>query len=82
MTEHISWRGRWRRLALGLPTVIGLGPKGWFIPHRYASSLPPPGVQPPYPAIEALFSAHEAAFFQVLDLIDQQAAAQIGRAHV
>ena len=42
-------------MALGLPTVLGLKPRGWFIPHRYAPLLPPPGAQPPYPAIEALF---------------------------
>ena len=47
-----SLRGRWRRLKLGLPTVLGLAPRGWFIPHRYAPLLPPPGTQPPYPAIE------------------------------
>ena len=52
-----SLRGRWRRLALGLPTVLGLTPRGWFIPHRYAPLLPPPGAQPPYPAIEALFES-------------------------
>ena len=53
MPTHLSWRGRWRRLALGLPTVLGMAPRGWFIPHRYAPSLPPPGAQPPYAAIEA-----------------------------
>ena len=51
----LSLRGRWRRLTLGLPTVLGLKPRGWFIPHRYAPLLPPPGAQPPYPAIERLF---------------------------
>ena len=24
-------------MALGLPTVLGLKPRGWFIPHRYAA---------------------------------------------
>ena len=55
MKPTLSFRGRWRRLALGLPTVLGLTPRGWFIPHRYAPLLPPPGAQPPYPAIERLF---------------------------
>jgi predicted O-methyltransferase YrrM len=70
-----SLRGRWRRLALGLPTVLGLPPRGWFIPHRYASLLPPPGTQPPYPAIEMLFERHASAFRGVLDLVDAQAEA-------
>jgi hypothetical protein len=70
-----SLRGRWRRLKLGLPTVLGLKPGGWFIPHRYAPLLPPPGAQPPYPAIERLFEAAEADFIAVLDAVDRHAAA-------
>jgi predicted O-methyltransferase YrrM len=70
-----SLRGRWRRFALGLPTVLGLTPRGWFIPHRYAPLLPPPGAQPPYPAIEQLFERHAEAFGHVVDLVDSQAAA-------
>ncbi|MBM3648508.1 MAG: class I SAM-dependent methyltransferase [Alphaproteobacteria bacterium] len=68
-------RGRWRRLKLGLPTVLGLKPRGWFIPHRYAPLLPPPGAQPPYPAIEQLFTAAESGFGRVLDAVDTHAAA-------
>lgn len=71
----LGLRGRWRRLALGLPTVLGLTPRGWFIPHRYAPLLPAPGAQPPYPAIEALFDSHTAAFEAVVDLIDSHATA-------
>jgi predicted O-methyltransferase YrrM len=66
-------RGRWRRFALGLPTVLGLKPRGWFIPHRYAPLLPPPGAQPPYPAIERLFEEHADQFAAVLDAVDAQA---------
>lgn len=71
----IGLRGRWRRLALGLPTILGLAPRGWFIPHRYAPLLPPAGAQPPYTAVEALFEAHAATFEAVIDLIDSHAAA-------
>ena len=67
-----SLRGRWRRLALGLPTVLGLAPRGWFIPHRYASLLPPPGAHPPYDEIEALFERERAAFLAAIDLMDAQ----------
>lgn len=75
MKPALSLRGRWRRLSLGLPTVLGLTPRGWFIPHRYAPLLPPAGAQPPYPAIEALFESRSAAFEKVIDLIDGHAPA-------
>ena len=68
-----SLRGRWRRLTLGLPTVLGLKPRGWFIPHRYAPLLPPPGAQPPYPAIERLFEEATRTFTGVLDAVDAHA---------
>ncbi len=73
MSAMSTLRGRWRRFALGLPTVLGLKPRGWFIPHRYAPLLPPPGAQPPYPAIERLFEEHAAQFAAVLDAVDAQA---------
>jgi predicted O-methyltransferase YrrM len=75
VSRALSLRGRWRRLALGLPTVLGLTPRGWFIPHRYAPLLPPPGAQPPYPAIEQLFERHRDDFVAVLDAVDRHAAA-------
>jgi predicted O-methyltransferase YrrM len=72
---NLSLRGRWRRFALGLPTVLSLKPRGWFIPHRYAPLLPPPGALPPYPAIEDLFGRYNASFEAVMDLIEGHAAA-------
>jgi len=74
MSRSLSLRGRWRRLMLGLPTVLGLKPGGWFIPHRYAPLLPPPGAQPPYPAVEALFGHNADAFAGMIDLLDARAA--------
>jgi hypothetical protein len=59
---------------LGLPTVLGLKPGGWFIPHRYAPLLPPPGAQPPYAAVEALFVQNQAAFTGMIDLLDAHTA--------
>lgn len=73
MSARSKLRGRWRRFALGLPTVLGLKPRGWFIPHRYAPLLPPPGSQPPYPAIERLFEEHADQFAAVLDAVDARA---------
>jgi hypothetical protein len=78
MSGRPSLRGRWRRLKLGLPTVLGLKPRGWFIPHRYAPLLPPPGEQPPYPAVERLFEAANATFGAVLDSVDANATALEG----
>lgn len=78
MSGTLSLRGRWRRLALGLPTILGLKPRGWFIPHRYAPLLPPPGAQPPYPAVEAVFRQRQSEFYRVLDLVDAEAAALDG----
>jgi hypothetical protein len=78
VTRSLSLRGRWRRLALGLPTVLGLKPRGWFIPHRYAPLLPPPGAQPAYGPIEALFDANAAAFARMIDLIDRHEEALLG----
>jgi predicted O-methyltransferase YrrM len=75
VSAQTSWRGRWRRLALGLPTVLGAKPRGWFLPHRYARLLPPPGSQPPYPAVEALFRREEARFAAVLDEVDRHGVA-------
>lgn len=60
----------WRRLKLGLPTLLGLQRRGWFIPYRYAATLPVTGGSPPYEAIETLFAAHARSFEAVLDLID------------
>ncbi|MFN4018263.1 MAG: class I SAM-dependent methyltransferase [Reyranella sp.] len=75
MSAKSKLRGRWRRFALGLPTVLGLKPRGWFIPHRYAPLLAPPGAQPPYPAIERLFEEHAGPFAAVIDAVDAHAEA-------
>ena len=74
MSKTLSLRGRWRRLMLGLPTILGLKPGGWFIPHRYAPLLPPPGAQPPYTAVETLFEQNQATFAAMIDLLDARTA--------
>jgi hypothetical protein len=63
---------------LGLPTILSLTPRGWFIPHRYARLLPPPGAQPPYDLVETLFERHAGDFERVLDLVEAQGAALQG----
>jgi predicted O-methyltransferase YrrM len=59
-------RNRWRRLRLGLATLLGPRPLGFFIPYRYAASAAPIG----YPALEPLFVAAELPFRAVLDAIE------------
>ena len=39
-----------RSLRFGLLTVLGLARQGFFIPYRYADTLPHPGTVPSYPA--------------------------------
>ncbi len=42
----------WRRLRLGLRTLLGGRPGGYFIPYRHADAVEPGG----YPALEPLFA--------------------------
>jgi predicted O-methyltransferase YrrM len=51
---------------MGLATITGLARRGWFIPHRYAASLPPSGANPPYDAITALLGERLPSFVAVL----------------
>jgi Methyltransferase domain len=46
-------RGRRRRLAMGLATLLGGRARGFFIPHRYADRVRPCA----YPALETIFAA-------------------------
>ncbi len=62
-----------RRLGFGLATLTGLARRGWFIPYRYAASLPPDGAAGPYPAIEDLCAAAMPDFLALLDRIDGHA---------
>lgn len=66
---------RWRPLAMGLATILGLGRRGFFIPYRYADRLPRPGAVPRYDALEPLFAAAESEFTRHLEAIDADAAA-------
>jgi Methyltransferase domain len=64
-------RGRRRRLAMGLATLLGRRPHGFFIPHRYADRVRPCA----YPALEAIFAAAWPAFERVLTEIEALAPA-------
>jgi predicted O-methyltransferase YrrM len=43
----------WRRFRLGLRTLVGARPGGFFVPYRHAGAVTPTG----YPALEPLFGA-------------------------
>lgn len=60
----MTWRRRW----LGLQTISGLARRGFFIPYRYAASIPPQ--QAPYAALDAVLSEHRAALTETLAAIE------------
>ena len=66
---------RLRRLGFGLATVLGLAPRGFFIPYRYAGAVTPPGARAPYDAMERLFDGAAPGFSQRLDGLAAEAAA-------
>lgn len=68
-----SFSRRLRRLSLGLRTLAGAGPGGWFIPYRYAGTLPAPATRPPYAAIEQLFAQALPAFRATLARVEDVA---------
>ncbi len=66
MTFGIAARAWRRRLWFGLSTVLGLSPRGFFIPYRYAGTLPRPGARPAYDAVADLFASRRAHFAELL----------------
>jgi hypothetical protein len=62
-------RGRTRRLAMGVATLLG-GGRGFFIPHRHAGTVEPCA----YPALDAHLAACVPAFESVLAEIERHAA--------
>lgn len=59
-------RTRLRGLAFGLSTVLGLKPRGFFIPYRYAAGVAPAG----YPALEPIFAEARPRSAEVLAAIE------------
>jgi Methyltransferase domain len=60
---------KWRRLRMGLKTVLNLKQEGFFIPYRYADSIPPRNSRNTYPALEAIMHHSEPAMEQFLQEI-------------
>jgi len=59
-------RRRLRKIGFGLSTVLGLKPRGFFIPYRYADTVTPSG----YPALRPIFQGAEARFADVIGAIE------------
>jgi hypothetical protein len=64
----MSMRLRWRRFRMGLQTILGLRPQGFFIPYRYADGVATH--QPVYEAVAAALAAAEPAFADLLRQAD------------
>ena len=61
-----SRRQRWRRLKLGLATLLGGKPGGFFIPYRHADSVCVAGRQPSYEFLEAMLGERRGEFARLL----------------
>lgn len=63
---------RWRRLRMGLATLLSSRPQGFFIPYRYAGGVP--AERPAYRPFETLFQRAQADFAALLAAMDRHAA--------
>ena len=59
-----------KRLLMGLSTVLGIAPRGFFIPYRYAARVPAPGQRPGYEKIGGCFHVSEEKFSRHIKAID------------
>lgn len=55
---------------MALATATGVARRGWFIPHRYAASLPEAGDNTPYVPLLQILDARRADFLALLDTIE------------
>ncbi len=66
LLRPLSGRVRRRRLWFGLLTLFNLARRGFFIPYRYAGTLPDAGERPAYDAIEGLMNGYRPFFAEFL----------------
>ena len=59
-----------KRLLMGLSTVLGFAPRGFFIPYRYAAQVPAAGQRPGYETIGRHFRSCENSFLRHIGEID------------
>lgn len=74
MKPSLSGRVRRRRLWFGLLTLFNIARRGFFIPYRYAASLPGAGERPSYAAIERLLERSRPVFAEFLASMTRYAA--------
>ena len=67
--DVVIGRPTWRRLALGLPTILALAKRGFFIPYRYAGTVAPAGAANLYPAVAKLFADYADIFAEALAVL-------------
>ena len=68
-------RARLRRLGFGLATVLGIARRGFFVPYRYAGTLPPAEGADAYAALRPAFEARRDSFAGHLAVIERFAPA-------
>ncbi|MDH5750156.1 MAG: class I SAM-dependent methyltransferase [Rhodospirillales bacterium] len=73
MAGFSALRGSVRRVIMGLATVLGIARRGFFIPYRYAGTVPPPGRRPPYGALDGIFQAHKDIFASLINSVEAHA---------
>jgi len=74
MAPPVPMRARWRRLRFGLATVLGIAPRGFFIPCRHAGAVADPVGENAYPALAPLFEGARGRMEALLGAIDGYAA--------
>lgn len=74
----MSFRSFRRRLQLGLPTLLGLSRKGYFIPYRYAGSDLQAGRRPVYAAVQTAMEKARPQFEAHLDALQSYDVALTG----
>ncbi|MAF46904.1 MAG: class I SAM-dependent methyltransferase [Rhodospirillales bacterium] len=62
---------QFRRLAMGLATLLGKKPQGYFIPYRHAWELPRAGNLPPYEDLKPLFDTRTEASFNLISYMNE-----------
>jgi predicted O-methyltransferase YrrM len=67
----MKFRTNWRRLKLGMQTVLGLKKRGFFIPYRYAATVP--DTQPVYTHLQRMFAAKRGSFAKFCKSLDAYA---------
>ncbi|UCH74799.1 MAG: class I SAM-dependent methyltransferase [Rhodospirillales bacterium] len=68
-----SLRGWRRHVSLGIPTVLGIARRGFFIPCRYAADVPRRAERGSYDAFSTILERHRDTFGAWLDAIERYA---------